>query len=70
MPEIIRIDINEAPRFTLPDGSTCYGDSDAETLYNPERDIVYICQCPQCKNLVKPDEMNCPRCDADLLRKP
>lgn len=69
MPEFIKINILEAPRFIMPDGSTCYGDSDCTTLYDPKTDTVYLCICPHCKSFVNPDDMNCPRCDKDLLKK-
>ena len=68
MPQIIRIDIKEAPRFIMQNGEVCYGDSDLTTLYDPQKDIVYLCRCPKCKRIVKPDDINCPDCDADLLK--
>lgn len=65
-PGVVRIEMGKITRFTLPDGSTCYGDSDGETIYDIEGGKVYFPLCPNCKKVVKPDDKVCKHCEAEL----
>jgi hypothetical protein len=69
MTEIIKIAINEIPKFIMPDGSVCYGDSDGVSFYDPEKDIVYFPYCENCKSPVHAVDVFCRECGANLEGK-